>query len=132
MKYMLDTNICIYAIKNNPSKIINKISKLNSGDLCISIITYCELMYGVENSKKKDMNKVALNTLLSNIEILNCDVDSANCFAQIRSELKSKGNIIGDFDLLIAAHAKSKGLTLVTNNIKEFNRVKGLKIENWV
>ena len=125
MKYMLDTNICIYAIKQEPEVVLQKILKHHPSDICISSITYAELMHGVEK------NRLALTLLLSPIEIVDFDSHAAEEYGKIKADLQSQGKIIGPIDLLIASHAKSKGLTIVTNNTKEFKRVNHLNVEDW-
>ena len=132
MKYMLDTNICIYLMNNKSNKIIDRFHNTDPKELCISNITYSELMYGVEKSKKRELNFTKLLLFLSDINILNYDFYASEEYGRIRAELEKKGKIIGPYDLLIAAHAKSKNLILVTNNTKEFKRVEQLKIENWL
>ena len=132
MKYMLDTNICIYLIRNKSRKVHNKFSKCDEGDICISSISYAEMEYGVEKSKYKAMNEKALHSFVSDLEIAGFDGKAAEEYGSIRAELERTGKPIGPLDLLIAAHARSLGLTLVTNNTKEFDRVPGLKVENWV
>lgn len=131
MKYMLDTNICIYAIKKVPQVLYN-IQNIEPEDVCISSVTYAELVHGVEKSTYVERNRLALSLLLSNIEIKSFDVDAADCYGKIRSDLEKKGTPIGPLDMMIAGHAKSLGCTLITNNEKEFKRVKGLKISNWM
>ena len=131
MKYMLDTNICIYAIKNKPPEVIRNFLQHNPDDMCISSITYGELMHGVEKSQAKDKNRLALTLLLSPIEIVDFDSHAAEEYGKIKADLQSQGKIIGPMDLLIASHAKSKGLTIVTNNTKEFKRVNQLEVEDW-
>lgn len=132
MRYMLDTNICIYAIKNKPEKVLEHLKKHEPEDICISSITYSELVYGVEKSKSKEKNRLALILLLSNIEIMNYDTNASESYGKIRADLEDKGTPIGPLDTMIAAHAHSLNYTLVTNNTKEFKRIKNLKIENWV
>lgn len=132
MKYMLDTNICIYLMNGKDDKLAMKFNKNNPNDLCISNITYSELMYGVEKSKNKELDFSRLLLFLSEINILNYDFNASEEYGRIRILLEKKGNIIGSNDLFIAAHAKSLGLTLITNNEKEFSRVNGLKVENWI
>jgi len=132
MKYMLDTNICIYIIKKKPIQVIHTLQKKKIGDICISTITLAELQYGVEKSINKVKNQLALTEFLAPIEILNFDDKAARHFGSIRVHLERIGKIIGPFDLQIAAHALSEDLTLVTNNTKEFERVPDLKIENWL
>jgi tRNA(fMet)-specific endonuclease VapC len=131
MKYMLDTNICIYIIKKKPIQVIHTLQKKKIGDICISTITLAELQYGVEKSMNKVKNQFALTEFLAPVEILNFDDKAARHFGSIRAHLEKIGKIIGPFDLQIAAHALSEDLILVTNNMKEFKRVPDLKIENW-
>ena len=132
MRYMLDTNICIFLIKHRPESVIRRFLELEPRDICISSITYAELVYGVEKSRAKEKNRVALILLLSEIEILPYDDVAAQTYGVIRADLQRKGTPIGPLDMLIASHAKSRGLTLVTNNTGEFERVEGLKVEDWV
>ncbi len=129
---MLDTNICIYIIKHKPESVYRRLMKIRPEDVCISSITYSELSYGVEKSEQKDRNRLALTLMLSNNEILEFDTAAAEEFGNIRARLEKSGTPIGSLDMLIAAHAKASGCTLVTNNLKEFSRVEGLKVESWV
>ncbi len=131
MKYMLDTNICIYAIRQKPEKVLKKMMDTDPEDVCISSVTYAELSYGVEKSVAVERNRVALSLLLSNIEIKSFDVNAADEYGKICADLEKKGNPIGSLDLMIAGHARSLGLTIVTNNEREFSRVEGLKVANW-
>ncbi len=131
MIYMLDTNICIYAIKHKPEKVFQKLQEIDPKDVCISSVTYAELVHGVEKSLAIEKNRLALSMLLANIEILNFDINAANYYGKIRADLEKKGTPIGPLDMMIAGHAKSLGLTIVTNNVKEFARVDELMIENW-
>ena len=131
MKYMLDTNICIYAIKHKPEKVFKKLQKTDPSDVCISSITYAELVYGVEKSAAVEKNRLALSMMLSNIELKDFDADAADSYGLVRADLERKGTPIGPLDMMIAGHAKALGCTVVTNNEKEFARVKGLKIANW-
>ena len=132
MKYMLDTNICIYIIKKHPIHVLNHLKKQNISDICLSSITLAELEYGVQKSERKVQNGLALAEFLSPIEIMPFDEVAAIEFGKIRSNLEKKGKLIGEYDLMIAAHAIALDLILVTNNIKEFKRVTDLKIENWI
>ena len=132
MRYMLDTNICIYAIKHKPEEEKQKLQTVDPEDVCVSAVTYAELMHGVEKSAAVEKNRLALSMLLANIEILDFDVDAADCYGKIRADLEKKGTPIGPLDMMIAGHAQSLGYTVVTNNEKEFSRVSNLKIENWV
>ena len=132
MMYMLDTNICIYIIKHKPEKVIDRFLKLDPKDICISSITFAELSYGAEKSLAKIKNHIALTLFLSNLEIKSFDMKAAEEYGYVRAELEAKGLPIGPLDTEIAAHARSLGLILVTNNTREFERVEGLKVENWV
>lgn len=131
MRYMLDTNICIYAIKHKPEQVLMRLQEHDSADICISSVTYAELVHGVEKSKAIEKNRVALALLLTNIEIMNFDSLAAESYGKIRADLEKAGTPIGSLDMMIAGHAKSLGYTVVTNNTKEFERVKELLIENW-
>ena len=131
MRYMLDTNICIYAIKHKPEKVFQKLQEVEPEDVCVSSVTYAELVHEVEKSAAVEKNRLALFMLLANIEILDFDVDAADCYGKIRADLEKKGTPIGPLDMMIAGHAQSRGYTVVTNNVKEFSRVSNLKIENW-
>jgi tRNA(fMet)-specific endonuclease VapC len=128
---MLDTNICIYSIKHKPEQVFRRLQEHNPSEMCISSVTYAELVHGVEKSQAIEKNRVALALLLANIEILSFDAGAAESYGKIRAELEKNGTPIGPLDMMIAGHAKSLGYTVVTNNTKEFNRVRGLKIENW-
>ena len=132
MRYMLDTNICIYAIKHMPREVIERLNEHNPNEICISSVTYAELIQGVEKSKAVEKNRTTLTLLLADIEILPFDTGAAEGYGEIRAELERKGIPIGPLDMMIAGHAKSLGYTVVTNNIKEFDRIDGLRLENWV
>ena len=131
MRYMLDTNICIYVIKHKPEMVFQELQKHDPSEVCISSVTYAELVHGVEKSEAVEKNRLALSLLLANIEILDFDVEAANCYGKIRADLEKKGTPIGPLDMMIAGHAQSLGYTVVTNNMKEFSRVSNLKIDNW-
>ena len=131
MKYMLDTNILIYLKKQMPVEVVKMFETVSKHDVCISSITMAELEFGVQNSKYPLRNKMALLLLLSEIEILSFGQKAAQAYGEIRKDLKDRGQIIGGNDLLIAAHAKAEDCILVTNNLKEFERVKGLNCQNW-
>lgn len=132
MNYILDTNICIYIIKKKPVSVFNKFRSLKPGSIGISSITLAELQFGVEKSSKPGQNKHALHQFLIPIDIVDFDDEAAKVYGLVRAELEKAGTPIGALDTLIAAHAKSLDCTLVTNNEKEFTRVNGLRIENWV
>ena len=131
MRYMLDTNICIYAIKHKPEKVLEELQRHDPSDVCISAVTYAELIHGVEKSAAIEKNRLALSLLLANIEIFDFDAKAADCYGKIRAELEKMGSPIGPLDMMIAGHARSLEFTLVTNNMKEFSRVSGLRLENW-
>jgi len=130
--YLLDTNICIYIIKKKPVDVLKTLKTKLKKNIYVSSITIAELEYGVAKSQFPEKNKIALIEFLSIFNILPFDDIDAVEFGMIKTDLEKKGKIIGPMDLLIAGQAKSKKLILVTNNIKEFERVEGLKIENWV
>ena len=131
MRYMLDTNICIYVIKHKPEKVLKKLQTIHPEDVCISSVTYAELVHGVEKSAAVEKNRLALSMLLANMEILDFDAQAADCYGKIRADLEKKGRPIGPLDMMIAGHAQSLGYTVVTNNVKEFSGVSSLRIENW-
>lgn len=132
MKYLLDTNICIYIIKKKPSQVFEKLGTLQINDIGISVITLAELEYGISKSTFPEKNKIALIKFLAPLEILPFTEKAAEIYGKIRSYLEKTGSIIGTLDLFIGAHAKSENLVLVTNNVTEFSRIPNLKIENWV
>ena len=131
MKYMLDTNICIYTIKHKPPEVIKAFLCHEPDDMCISSITYGELMHGVEKSQAVERNRAAITLFLSAISILPFDSDAAENYGAVRADLELKGTPIGPMDMLIAGHARSRGLILVTNNTREFFRVNELEVEDW-
>ena len=131
MKYMLDTNICIYTIKHKPPEVIKAFLCHEPDDMCISSITYGELMHGVEKSQEVERNRAAITLILSAISILPFDSDAAEEYGAVRADLERKGTPIGPMDMLIAGHARSRGLILVTNNTREFFRVNELEVEDW-
>lgn len=131
MKYMLDTNICIYAIKHKPPEVIKNFLEHDPDDMCISAITYGELMHGVEKSQAVERNRIALTLFLSSISIIPFDYYAAEEYGKIRADLEHKGTPIGPMDMLIAGHARSEKLILVTNNTREFLRVEGLDVADW-
>jgi len=130
--YLLDTNICIYIIRKKPVDFLKTLKTKSKKDIYISTITIAELEYGVSKSQFPEKNKIALIEFLSVFNILPFDDADAVEFGMIKTDLEKKGTIIGPMDLLIAGQAKAKKLILVTNNIKEFARVEGIKMENWV
>jgi len=132
MKYLIDTNICIYIMNKRPKEIIKKFKKFEPGEIGISTITVSELQYGISKSRHQNKNQLRLEEFLTPLEILNYDEEAAGAYGDIRFQLEKRGRPIGPLDLLIAAQAASRGLILVTNNDEEFNRIKKLRVENWV
>lgn len=131
MRFLLDTDICIYLIKKNPPSVLKRLQKCHTGDVGISAITVAELRYGADKSQRPEQNHAGLDLFLAPLEIAAFDEPAATAYGTIRAQLESAGRPIGPLDLLIAAHAKSLGATLVTNNSDEFKRVRGLRVENW-
>lgn len=132
MKFLLDTNICIYLIRQKPLSVLENFRKLEPGDVGLSSITTAELHYGIEKSQFPDKNRQALHEFLLPLELAHFDEMAAAIYGKIRTRLEKQGKVIGAHDMLIAAHAVSLEVTLVTNNVKEFSRIPGLKVNNWV
>ncbi len=130
--YMLDTNMCIYLIKKRPLSVLRRFEEIEEDKLCISVITFAELQYGIEHSSSKKLNQDILDEFVSRLTISVWNEDAAIQYGKIRQYLEKKGTPIGNMDLMIAAHALSQKCTLVTNNMKEFKRIENLKLENWV
>lgn len=133
MQYLLDTNICIYLIKQRPPKVLARFQTLALSDIGISSITVAELEYGVckSQSQQQEKNRNALMQFLIPLEVVEFDQSAATRYGAIRSDLESRGLVIGSMDMLIAAHALSLGVTLVSNNVREFSRIASLSLENW-
>lgn len=131
LSHLLDTNTVIYVIRNTPMSVRERFIA-HTGQLAISSITYAELTYGVQKSQQRAMNRTALERFCVRVELLSYSIEAAEQYGVVRSDLESRGRVIGPNDLHIAAHAKAQNLTLVTNNIKEFERVDGLTLENWI
>ncbi len=131
-QYLLDTNICIYIMNKKPEAVYQKFKKVNLDNIFISAISEFEIKYGVEKSKKSDQNRKTVLEFLGFLNILPFDSQSTSIAGSLRSTLEKKGQIIGPYDLLIASQALAKDLILITNNEKEFRRIKDLKIENWI
>lgn len=130
LRYMLDTNICIFTIKNKPKNLRDTFNRCY-GQLCISSITLMELIYGAEKSANQQKNLDIVEGFSARLEVLTYDTAAAAHSGQLRAELARNGKIIGPYDQMIAGHARSRGLVLVTNNSREFERVPGLRIEDW-
>ena len=131
MKYLVDTNICIYIMNKRPVEVIQKFKQFDVGDVGISTITVSELQYGVAKSSNRKENQRRLEQFLAPLEILLYDEMAAEAYGDIRYNLGKYGQLIGPLDVLIAAHALSLKLILVTNNDREFKRIKNLRVENW-
>jgi len=131
MKYMLDTNICIYLIKKKPEKVLRHFKAHAIGDIGISSITLAELRYGVDKSQQVQKNRDALYEFLLPLEIADFDDEATVSYGRVRVALEKAGTPVGSMDMLIGAHALSLGATLVTNNVREFKHIKGLKIADW-
>lgn len=131
LKFMLDTNIVIYIVKNRPEVVLD-IFNTRSGQVCLSSVTLMELIYGAEKSASPARNLRVIEGFSARLEVLPYDDSAAIHTGQIRAELAKRGKPIGPYDQMIAGHARSKGLILVTNHTKEFKRAPGLRIDNWV
>jgi tRNA(fMet)-specific endonuclease VapC len=130
LRYMLDTNICTTAIRHKPDKLRAAFNK-HSGQLCISSVTAMELLYGVELSEQSSRNRQNVEGFVARLDVLDYDTLAAAHTAQLRAELRKSGTQIGPYDQMIAGHARSRGLIVVTNNTREFQRVTGLRVEDW-
>ena len=131
IRYMLDTNMCIYLRQNRPPEVTTRFRQMRHGDATLSVITYGELLYGAERSQQRTRALESLARLVSLLPVLPLPEEAASTYGEIRATLEKRCEMIGGNDLWIAAHAKSAGLTLVTNNEREFKRVPGLKLQNW-
>lgn len=131
LKYMLDTNICIYTIKRKPPEVREAFNR-HQGQFCISAVTLMELIYGAEKSAYSRKNLDVVEGFVARLEVLPYDYEAAVHSGQLRAELAEKGMPIGPYDQMIAGHARSQGLILVSDNLREFEKVPGLRIENWV
>lgn len=131
LTFMLDTNIAIHVIKQRPIAALNKFNQY-AARICVSSITVAELYFGAENSQNMAKNLVQVDDFLSRLVILDYDSQAASHYGNIYADLTKKGNVISENDIHIAGHARSRGLILVTNNLREFERVEGLRLDNWV
>jgi tRNA(fMet)-specific endonuclease VapC len=130
-RYMLDTDTSSLIMNYKDVNVFDRLQRVGTSDVCISIISKCEMLFGIEKSPEPTRHQAALDHYLRYITVVDFSGDAALHYAQIRAALRRGGNMIGANDIFIAAHARSLGLTLVTNNTREFNRVDGLRIENW-
>ncbi|MBC7625094.1 MAG: type II toxin-antitoxin system VapC family toxin [Aeromicrobium sp.] len=132
MRYLLDTNICIYFANGRHQQISKRMAEIPAGDLAISVITYGELLYGAAKSARAAHNRAVVAALVTDfVALLPMPLGAAQKYGDAKAQLRAKGQLISDNDLWIAAHALAEGLILVTNNVSEFKRIKGLKVENW-
>ncbi len=132
IRYMLDTDICSYVIRERPLEVFEKFKKVEVNQLCISVVTYAELIYGVEHSSSRKINRPIIDDFVRHLDIITWDEDAAEHYGKMRAFLRAEGNIIGSMDMMIAAHARSQNMILITNNDKHFKRVPKLRLENWV
>ncbi len=132
MRYLLDTNICIYIIKRKPEEVIKRFLKLKPDSIGISSISVSELYYGVAKSSKPNENTIALEQFILPLTVLNYNKEDSIAYGRLGAKLESKGKLIGAMDMLIAAQALARELVLVTNNEREFKKIEGLSVENWV
>lgn len=130
--YMLDTDTCAFVLRRTSDTLLERIQAVLVVQQVMSVVTYAELLYGVQLSSKKKVNQAAVDALAGHLAILEWSQDAARHYALIRADLKKRGCMVGANDLMIAAHARSLGAIVVTNNTKDFARVKGLKLENWM
>jgi tRNA(fMet)-specific endonuclease VapC len=128
---MLDTNICIYVLKNRPERLRERFNRF-AGQLCISTITLADLLFGVEKSGRPEENRQAVEQFIARLDVLPFSASAAFHYGQVRVALKGAGRPIRAHDMLIGAHARSEGMLVVTNNLREFERIPGLRTENWI
>jgi tRNA(fMet)-specific endonuclease VapC len=131
LRFMLDTNICIYVVKNRPARLRDRFNEL-AEQLCISIITFAELVYGAEKSARPHENLTIVEQFCARLDVLPFAERAATHYTQLWAELERAGKAIGIHDMMIGGHARSEGLAVVTNNAREFQRVPGLRVENWL
>lgn len=130
-RYMLDTDICSYVMRRSSNVLLKRLQSVPVSDVCVSVITKSELLYGVRVSPRRDQDRAAVDAFLRHVEVLGFPEEAADHYADIRADLTARGRMIGANDLFIAAHARSLDLVLVTNNVREFGRIPNLTMENW-
>ncbi|MCA3239514.1 MAG: type II toxin-antitoxin system VapC family toxin [Curvibacter sp.] len=130
--YMLDADTCAFILRRSSPVLLERIQAVPLQQQCVSVVTLAELLYGVQVSSRKKANRDAVDLLVRHVSVLEWTAEAANHYAEIRADLKKKGQQLGANDLMIAAHARSIDAVIVTNNVKDFRRVKGLKLENWM
>ncbi len=131
IRYMLDTDICSYIMREKPLHVFERFDALEMSQFCISVITYAEFMYGIAYSSNPEKTAVVVDRFVEHVSVIPWDRPAAERYGKIRASLQAAGNIIGAMDMMIAAHALSCDMVLVTNNEKHFKRVQGLRVENW-
>ena len=131
-RYMLDTDTSSYIIKNRPAHVAERFRTLKMEQLCISVITYAELLYGVERSSSERVNRPIIENFVAHLDVLDWDKEAADHYSRVRTQLERSGTPIGGMDMQIGSHALSQGMILVTNNTRHFERIIGLKLETWV
>lgn len=130
-QYLLDTDICSYVMKRSNAALLDRLRTIDLPQIAISVVTEAELLYGIRLSSKPQVTRAAFEGFIRHVAILSWGREAAECYADIRARLKKRGELIGANELMIAAHAVSRDATLVTNNMREFGRVHGLRLENW-
>lgn len=131
MRHLLDTNACVDYLTGRYPRVVERIQGSSPDDLCVTSVVVAELRYGADHSARRRTNHARIDALLDEIECLDFDLRAAAAYGRVRSRLEEAGTPIGPNDMLIAAHALSRGLSVVTDNVGEFGHVKGLKVENW-
>ena len=130
-KFMLDIDICSYIMREKPIQVLKRFDSYEMEQFCISVVSYAEFIYGVKKSSNPEKHQRLVENFILHVDIIPWDCSAAEHYGQIRKELESRGQIVGNMDLMIAAHARSQGMTIVTNNERHFGRITGLRIENW-
>jgi tRNA(fMet)-specific endonuclease VapC len=131
LRYMLDTNLCIRVLRDRPQGLRERFN-VEAASLCISTVTLAELLYGAEKSQRPVETRHEVERFAARLEVLPFDADAAAHYANIRADLERKGQVIGAYDMMIAGHARSRGLVVITGNLREFTRVEGLRSEDWL
>ena len=131
LRYMLDTNLCIRVLRDRPQGLRERFNA-EAASLCISMVTLAELLYGAEKSQRSSETRREVERFAARLEVLPFDADAAAHYANIRADLERRGQVIGAYDMMIAGHARSRGLVVVTGNLREFTRVEGLRSEDWL
>ncbi len=132
IKYMLDTDICSYIMRERPIQVLKRFDTLKMDQFCLSIVTYAEFIYGIQRSTNPEKHQSVVDQFITHVDVLSWNRSAAEHYGQIRADLGAQGNTIGNMDMMIAAHARSQDMVLVTNNEKHFQRVFALTIENWM